>query len=97
MENLRAGYQEMQAISSTVSNLAEQYKNCVEEIFKTVDSLENDWKGADNVKYINTVKSYQEGLKSLGTVIENYASFLSKAAAVIQETQEEIANNASRL
>ena len=94
---LRANYQEMAGIAGSVTNLAEQYKTCVNEVYKVVESLENDWKGTDNVTYINQVKSYQEDLNSLGVVIENYAKFLSKTAQVIENTQAEIANNAGRL
>ena len=94
---LRANYQEMAGIAGTVTNLSEQYRTCVNDVYKVVESLANDWKGTDNVTYINQVKSYQEDLNSLGVVIENYAKFLSKTAEVIQNTQEEIANNAGRL
>ena len=94
---LRASYQDMEGIAGSVKNLSEQYKTCVDQVYKVVESLENDWKGTDNVTYINQVKSYQADLNALGTIIENYANFLSKTAKVIQNTQEEIANSAGKL
>lgn len=97
MGNLRASYQEMEAISSSMNSLAEEYSACVEDVYKTIDSLENDWKGNDNVSFINAAKSYQPDLKALGDIITQYATFLSKSAQVVRETQEDIANNASKL
>ena len=97
MGNLRASYQEMESISSSMTSLADEYKGCVEGIYKVIDELENDWKGNDNVSFINAAKGYQSDLNALGDIISQYATFLRKSAEVVKQTQEDIASSASRL
>lgn len=97
MGNLKASYQEMEAISSTMTSLAEEYKAKVEDVYKVVDELGSDWKGNDNVSFVNTAKTYQSDLKALGDIITEYATFLKKSSDVVRQTQEDIASSASRL
>ena len=94
---IRASYAEMQSAGAEISKASEEYKSNVDALYQVVDNLVNNWKGADNVSFANTVNGYKEDLKALGDVVNSYAQFLNKAAQAISSTQEEVSNAAGRL
>ena len=94
---LRASYAEIAGIAGRVTTLSSQYRSCVDDVYKTIDSLNEVWKGSDNVQFVDKVRSYQKLLNDLGVEIENYATRLNKTAEVLQQSQEEIKNLAGRL
>ena len=94
---IRASYAEMQSAATEMSKAAEEYKNNVEGLYQIVDSLVNNWKGADNVKFAETVNGYKNDLTALGDIVNSYAGFLNKSAQVISETQDSVSSAASRL
>lgn len=91
-----ATYDELASVSANVSNLAEEYGVCIDDIYGIIDELGNDWKGADNLAYVNTANSYKEDMKNLAVVVNEYADFLGDSANEIRRTQEEIANLAGK-
>ena len=94
---IKANYAEMQNASNQMTKAGEDFKSNVEGYYKIVDSLVNSWKGADNVKFANTVNDYKNDLISLGDVINSYGEFLNKSAQIISATQDEISDAAGRL
>ncbi|MBQ8891500.1 MAG: WXG100 family type VII secretion target [Bacilli bacterium] len=94
---IKANYAEMQSAATEISKAAEEYKTNVEGVYQIVDSLVNHWKGADNVKFANTVNDYKNDLTSLGDVVNSYGEFLNKSAQIISSTQDEISSAAGRL
>lgn len=94
---IRASYGEMLSSATSISNASQEYKTNVDALYRIVDNLSNNWKGIDNINFANTVNGYKEDLKSLGDVVDNYAKFLSKAANIINQTQNDISNAAGRL
>ncbi len=96
MEQIRAEYQDMANIAVRVSNLAEEYAVCVDDIYEVIDSLQSDWKGSDNLAYANTANSYKDDMISLARVITDYSNFLGESANLISRTQDEIASQAGQ-
>ena len=96
MTNISAEYSSMQAIAKNISNLANDYISNINGVYKIISDLENNWKGVDNVAYVNKANEYKEDLTALGQAINNYAMFLDQAAVTTSRTQEDIASSARR-
>ena len=94
---IRASYAEMQSAATEISKASGEYKSNVDSLYQIVDNLVENWKGTDNVSFANTVNGYKETLKNLGDVVDNYATFLNKAAAAISATQDEVSSAAGKL
>ena len=94
---IRATYDEMQSQATEISKAAEDYKLNVDSLYGIIDNLSSNWQGADNVRFANTVNGYKEDLKALGDAVNSYATFPKKAANIINETQSDVSNAASRL
>ena len=94
---IKANYEEMQNAANEVTASADEYKRSVEELYKVVDRLQEAWDGVDNQSFVKTANGYKEGLMSLGSVINDYAKFLTMSANVIRETQEGISSAAGKL
>lgn len=95
--NLQANLTQMSTDAKAINNAASEYQAAVSELYKTVDNLTTAWQGTDNVSYANKVNSYKDEIQALGQIVNNYAVFLNRAAASLQELQGEIASSASRL
>lgn len=96
MTNISAEYGSMQAIAKNISNLANDYISNINEVYKIISDLENNWKGVDNVAYVNKANDYKEDLMALGEALNNYGIFLDGAAVTTNRTQEDIAASARR-
>jgi len=96
MANISAEYGGMQTIAKNISNLANDYISNINGVYKIISDLENNWKGVDNVAYVNKANEYREDLMALGEAINNYGMFLDQAAVTTSTTQEDIAANARR-
>ena len=94
MGQIKADYQEMASIANSVLKSSDEYTSCLNNMYKVIDSLGNDWKGSDNLSYVNTANSYKDDMNKLGVVISDYAKFLADSADIIRRTQEEIASQA---
>lgn len=94
---IKATYLEMQTAANRISDAAGEYKANIESLYKVIDNLSNDWKGEDNVRYVNAVNDYKDYLAALGDVVNDYAKFLVKSANLISATQDEISQGASRI
>lgn len=94
---IRANYAEMQSAASQMIKASEDFKTNGDGFYRIVDSLVNSWKGADNVKFANTVNDYKGDLTSLGNVMNSYGELLNKSAQIISATQDEISDAAGRL
>lgn len=94
---LKASPEEIRAAGKSLVGNAESYLGSVKSLYETVDTLQNNWKGADNVQFANTVNGYKENINALGQVIGNYGVFLQETANSLEKLQAEIAQQASNL
>ncbi len=94
---LKASPEEIRTAGKSLVGNAESYLGSVKSLYETVDTLQNNWKGADNVQFANTVNGYKENINALGQVIGNYGVFLQETANSLEKLQAEIAQQASNL
>ena len=96
MTNISADYQGMENVARNISNSASEYITNIEEVYRIISNLESNWKGVDNIAYVNKANEYKKDLEALGEAINNYGMFLSQAAQVTSRTQEDIRAGAGR-
>ena len=94
---LSASYEEIKSSATSIRSSSEEYKTSVNAIYAVVDNLSNDWKGVDNVSFVEKVNSYKNDILALGTAVENYAKFLEVSARTLEETQNDISAAATKL
>ena len=94
---LKATPEEIRTAGKNLVGNAESYLGSVKALYETVDNLQQNWQGADNVKFAQTVNSYKENINALGQVIGNYGVFLQETANSLEKLQAEIAQQASNL
>lgn len=94
---LKASPEEIRTAGKSLVGNAESYLGSVKSLYETVDTLQNNWKGADNAQFANTVNGYRENINALGQVIGNYGVFLQETANSLEKLQAEIAQQASNL
>ena len=94
---LKASPEEIRTAGKSLVGNAESYLGSVKSLYETVDTLQNNWKGADNVQFANTVNGYKENINALGQVSGNYGVFLQETANSLEKLQAEIAQQASNL
>ncbi|MBR1386330.1 MAG: WXG100 family type VII secretion target [Bacilli bacterium] len=94
---LKASPEEIRTAGKNLVGNAESYLGSVKALYETVDNLQQNWQGADNVKFAQTVNSYKENINALGQVIGNYGVFLQETANSLEKLQAEIAQQASNL
>lgn len=95
--NLQANLQQMSTDARDISSSASEYQNSVKTLYTAVEELTNSWQGTDNAQYANKVNSYRDEIEALGQIVNNYAVFLNRAAASLEELQGEITSAAGRL
>ncbi len=94
---LKASPEEIRTAGKNLVGNAESYLGSVKNLYETVDTLQQNWKGSDNAQFANTVNSYKENINALGQVIGNYGVFLQETANSLEKLQAEIAQQASNL
>ena len=94
---ISANYSGMKTDAMEIKTAGEGYKSDVNDLFRIVDNLSNNWKGSDNIAYVNTANSYKDDLKKLGDVVISYGDFLIKSANIISNIQDEVSSNAGKL
>ena len=94
---LKASPEEIRTAGKNLVGNAESYLGSVKSLYETVDNLQTNWKGADNIQFATTVNGYKENITALGQVIGNYGVFLQETANSLEKLQAEITEQASNL
>jgi len=94
---LKATPEEIRTAGKNLVGNAESYLGSVKSLYETVDNLQTNWKGADNLQFASTVNGYKENINALGQVIGNYGVFLQETANSLEKLQADIASQASNL
>lgn len=94
---LKATPEEIRTAGKNLVGNAESYLGSVKSLYETVDNLQTNWKGADNIQFATTVNGYKENITALGQVIGNYGVFLQETANSLEKLQAEITEQASNL
>ena len=80
-----------------VNQLGADYTTEINSIYSTIDELHNSWKGEAASKFNETVKSYEQELKKLGTKIQDLGTDLGTIAGIYAQLESDIADAASKL
>ena len=85
------------SLGNEMINQAESYNSEITKLYNNIEELKSGWTGEDNQSYVAQVESYRETLTSLGEIINQYGTFLIKAAASFEKTRSDIASAAKNL
>lgn len=80
-----------------ISQLGEDYKANISNIYGVIGNLSEGWSGGASDKYKTAFTNYQSDLNNLGDAIINMGSALQGAAAIFNENEENLASSASHL
>ncbi len=97
MADLSAKTTNLKSMGNTVCTKASEFKTKYEEVYSEVESLANNWKGADNQAFATSIKSYKEDMVNLYKVIDSYGDFMKKTAAAMDKLQGEITEAANKM
>ncbi|HOZ89004.1 MAG TPA: WXG100 family type VII secretion target [Bacilli bacterium] len=76
---------------------AESYNSLVANMYKTIESLSDVWKGADNQSYVTSANNYKRDIEELGRTIMAYGDYLQEAAKLYRDVQDTLASGAGRI
>ena len=88
---------EIDRAGKQTSKDAESYIDSVRKIYAAIETMKNSWKGIDTESFIEKMAEYEENIKALGEVLNNYGTFMSETAKSLQDLQADIASGASNL
>lgn len=68
---------EVKKISSEILEYEKDFEDDIKKFEMLIDNINTLWKGADALKYINTMKEkYVVGMREMADVIEDYGTYL---------------------
>lgn len=88
---------EINQAGRTISNLGDNYKTNVSNIFSTIDTLSKSWSGGASERYVTAFNSYKPDLNNLGTTITNMGAALQSAAASFDDNEADLTARAGNL
>ena len=59
---LKASPEEIRTAGKSLVANAETYLGSVKRLYETVDNLQANWQGSDNIQFANTVNGYKENI-----------------------------------
>lgn len=80
-------------IESQCQTYASQYR----QLYGIVDELSQAWKGKDNQSFTTQIKGFEADFIAMKQLMEEYATYLRRAAKAYRDTQNERASLARQL
>lgn len=96
-EGLKVNPEIVTQYGTNVNELGNEYNREITSLYMSIDELSNGWKGYAESTFKTTAESHREELKSLGTAIENIGADLCTIAKIYSETEQQIADEASKI
>lgn len=87
----------LDSIANNIQDANQEYDRTYQAIYEQVDKMSLSWKGKDNVAFTNQIRSFEDDLRHISTIMRQYADFLRNSARAYRETQDEITAQASHL
>lgn len=84
-------------VANNIQDANQEYDRTYQAIYEQVDKMSLSWKGKDNVAFTNQIRSFEDDLRQISTIMRQYADFLHNSARAYRETQDEITAQASHL
>ena len=74
-----------------------EYRKQYGQLYAEVDAMQSAWQGADNQAFTTQIKGFKPDFEKMAKLMDDYSTFLKKAAETYQKTQDEIKSAASKL
>lgn len=87
----------LDSVANNIQDANQEYDRTYQAIYEQVDKMSLSWKGKDNVAFTNQIRSFEDDLRQISTIMRQYADFLHNSARAYRETQDEITAQASHL
>lgn len=87
----------LNSYGSVVNGLGSDYNTEISNIYSTIDTLNNGWKGLNATTFNTTFKGYEQDLRKLGEVVRNIGADLITIAKVYDTTQANLTDLAGKL
>lgn len=87
--------EELKATSQVLGSVSTDFLSEVKKMYNSLDDLIAKWKGKGAEQYYKGILRHKSDLEALGLVIEQYSTFLNKAAVSYDTTDSDIASSAN--
>lgn len=89
--------QELTNAATAIENLSGEYAQIYTNLFSDVGALQSAWQGKDNQAFTTQIEGFRDDFERMKALMDEYASFLKNAAFNYTNTQDTIAEAATRL
>lgn len=83
--------------ANKIQNLASDYKNQYNQLYKETDAMGSAWSGKDNTAFINQISGFREDFEKMNSLMNEYVEFLRKSAKKYSDAQNSIVDSARKL
>ena len=83
--------------ANKVEQSCDDYDQIVQKLYNDVDNMQTSWSGKDNMAFTDQIRTYQDSMIKISTVMRQYVLFLRTSARAYRETQDEVYNQVGRL
>lgn len=97
MRSIQVEPDQLDQTALKIENANQEYQSIIRNMYGLVDKMSSSWSGKDNTAFTNQIKTFEDDLRQISIIMQEYASFLKNAAKGYREMQEEIYSRASRL
>ena len=98
MESIQVTPANLRKAAGEVENLAGTYKNQYEQLFSLVETFTTtDYQGKDAKEFCNKVKDFEDDFIKMKNLMDEYASFLKKAAQDYESNQDNLSSQIASL
>ncbi len=89
--------QELTTTAGLIENLSGDYAQIYSALFSDVSALQAAWQGKDNQAFTRQIEGFRDDFDRMKSLMDEYATFLKNAATNYTNTQNAVAEAASRL
>ena len=94
---MKISYEELRELSLIIKNNIKVYTEESNELFKNLESLQEEVLDSQNLSINNAVLSYKDSLENIGKVCNDYANYLDEFILSISNEQNNLKNIAENL
>ena len=83
--------------AETIEGLSGQYEENYTTLYKYATELDKTWTGSDYTSFRTQIEEYQNALKHMKALMDDFAAHCRKSAQSYKTAQEDISNKAKSL
>ena len=88
---------ELESAATLMEAQIEEYKSIYNSLFSEVDGMAAHWQGADNIAFTEQIKGFMDDFQTMEQSMNEYATFLKKAASTYTQVQDDRVSAAKTL